>query len=201
MADKPTIAFVETSLTDGSFEADLAKEIMGIVGDRAEAITIDYEDLPLAGEDPEYPLPEAALAVRDKLGNADAVWVVVSEYKKEIPDSLRNLFDWLSLPSTKDEEGKNVLDQKPVAISGVGGFEELHCATCSTGCRCRPRRMKKARTSSTRSRSRFPVSAVSRSCTRASWSAICWRTPACASSRSRSVCPCRTRPSRPATGR
>lgn len=99
---------------------------MGIVGDRAEAITIDYEDLPLAGEDPEYPLPEAALAVRDKLGNADAVWVVVSEYKKEIPDSLRNLFDWLSLPSTKDEEGKNVLDQKPVAISGVGGFEELH---------------------------------------------------------------------------
>lgn len=91
MADKPTIAFVETSLTDGSFEADLAKEIMGIVGDRAEAITIDYEDLPLAGEDPEYPLPEAALAVRDKLGNADAVWVVVSEYKKEIPDSLRNL--------------------------------------------------------------------------------------------------------------
>lgn len=25
MADKPTIAFVETSLTDGSFEADLAK--------------------------------------------------------------------------------------------------------------------------------------------------------------------------------
>ena len=96
------------------------------MGDRAEAITIDYEDLPLAGEDPEYPLPEAALAVRDKLGNADAVWVVVSEYKKEIPDSLRNLFDWLSLPSTKDEEGKNVLDQKPVAISGVGGFEELH---------------------------------------------------------------------------
>lgn len=126
MADKPTIAFVETSLTDGSFEADLAKEIMNIVGDRAEAITIDYEDLPLAGEAPEYPLPEAALAVRDKLGNADAVWVVVSEYKKEIPDSLRNLFDWLSLPSTKDEEGKNVLDQKPVAISGVGGFEELH---------------------------------------------------------------------------
>ena len=99
MADKPTIAFVETSLTDGSFEADLAKEIMDIVGDRAEAITIDYEDLPLAGEAPEYPLPEAALAVRDKLGNADAVWVVVSEYKKEIPDSLRNLFDWLSLPS------------------------------------------------------------------------------------------------------
>ena len=109
MADKPTIAFVETSLTDGSFEADLAKEIMNIVGDRAEAITIGYEDLPLAGEAPEYPLPEAALAVRDKLGNADAVWVVVSEYKKEIPDSLRNLFDWLSLPSTKDEEGKNVL--------------------------------------------------------------------------------------------
>lgn len=162
MADKPTIAFVETSLTDGSFEADLAKEIMNIVGDRAEAITIDYEDLPLAGEAPEYPLPEAALAVRDKLGNADAVWVVVSEYKKEIPDSLRNLFDWLSLPSTKDEEGKN---------------------------------------SSTRSRSRFPVSAVSRSCTRASWSAICWRTPACASSRSKSACPCRTRLFRPATGR
>lgn len=116
MADKPTIAFVETSLTDGSFEADLAKEIMDIVGDRAEAITIDYEDLPLAGEAPEYPLPEAALAVRDKLGNADAVWVVVSEYKKEIPDSLRNLFDWLSLPSTKDEEGKNVLDLSLIHI-------------------------------------------------------------------------------------
>ena len=105
MADKPTIAFVETSLTDGSCEADLAKEIMNIVGDRAEAITIGYEDLPLAGEAPEYPLPEAALAVRDKLGNADAVWVVVSEYKKEIPDSLRNPFDWLSLPLLKDEEG------------------------------------------------------------------------------------------------
>ena len=39
---------------------------------------------------------------------------------------LREGEEYFVQDNVKDEEGKNVLDQKPVAISGVGGFEELH---------------------------------------------------------------------------
>ena len=38
---KPNIAFIETSLDDGSFEAKLAKTAMKAIGDRAEVIPID----------------------------------------------------------------------------------------------------------------------------------------------------------------
>lgn len=123
---KPNIAFVESSVTDGSFEAKLAKTAMDAIGDQAEIITVDYEDLPLLNEHNEFPAPEAALAIRDKFRNADAVWVFISEYHKSIPPEVHNLFEWLSRPETKDDTtGKTVLWQKPVAITGVGGFKGM----------------------------------------------------------------------------
>ncbi|KFI63870.1 NADPH-dependent FMN reductase [Bifidobacterium cuniculi] len=122
---KPNIAFVETSLTDGSFEADLAKEAIKAIGDRAEVITVDYEDLPLLNEKSKLAAPDAALAIRDKFRNADAVWVFISQYQKSIPPMVHNLFDWLSTPMANDSQTTSVLDQKPVAITGVGGFNGM----------------------------------------------------------------------------
>lgn len=122
---KPNIAFVESSLTDGSFEADLAKEAIKAIGDRAEVITVDYEDLPLLNEKSKLAAPDAALAIRDKFRNADAVWVFISQYQKSIPPMVHNLFDWLSTPMANDSQTTSVLDQKPVAITGVGGFNGM----------------------------------------------------------------------------
>ena len=123
---KPNIAFIETSLDDGSFEAKLAKTAMKAIGDRAEVIPIDYADLPMLDEGTDEPDPAAALAIRDKLDAADGVWVFISEYHKTIPDVVRNLFQWMSMPTTKNPEtGENVLHNLPACITGVGGFKGM----------------------------------------------------------------------------
>ena len=110
---KPNIAFIETSLDDGSFEAKLAKTAMKAIGDRAEIIPIDYADLPMLNESTDEPDPAAALAIRDKLDAADGVWVFISEYHKTIPDT------------KNPETGENVLHNLPACITGVGGFKGM----------------------------------------------------------------------------
>lgn len=126
MATVPNIAFVESSLSGNSFESQLAREAISVLGDRAEVISVDYRDLPLMSEGKEMPAPEAALAIRDKFRNADAVWVFVSEYHKTIPAEVKNLFEWLTSPAVNEEEAdKTVLAQKPVCITGVGGFKGM----------------------------------------------------------------------------
>ena len=123
---KPNIAFIETSLDDGSFEAKLANTAIKAIGDRAEVIPIDYADLPMLNAGTDEPDPAAALAIRDKLDAADGVWVFVSEYHKTIPDSVRNLFQWVSMPDTKNPEtGENVLHNMPACITGVGGSKGM----------------------------------------------------------------------------
>ncbi|KFI69492.1 NADPH-dependent FMN reductase [Bifidobacterium magnum] len=117
---RPNIAFVESSLSGNSFEADLARKAIETLGDRADITEVDYKDLPLLNEKEEFPDPDAALAILDKFKNADAVWVFVSEYKHNIPVAVKNLFDWLT---TGDRQ--QAIDQKPVAITGVGGFKGI----------------------------------------------------------------------------
>ncbi|EFA23019.1 NADPH-dependent FMN reductase [Bifidobacterium gallicum] len=116
----PNIAFVESSLDGDSFESKLARKAIEALGDRAEIIEVDYKDLPLLNEDENFPDPDAALAILDKFKNADAVWVFISEYKHNIPVAVKNLFDWLTT-GTRQE----AINQKPVAITGVGGFKGI----------------------------------------------------------------------------
>lgn len=124
---RPKIAFVESSLKGDSFEAKLAREAVEVLGDRADVIEVDYSDLPLVNEKEDFPDPDAALAIRDKFREADAVWVFTSEYHHSIPVAVKNLFDWLTTKAEDiaDANGRTILAQKPVAITGVGGFKGM----------------------------------------------------------------------------
>ncbi|RSX55601.1 NADH-ubiquinone oxidoreductase [Bifidobacterium dolichotidis] len=116
----PKIAFVESSLDGNSFEAQLAREAIQTLGDRADIIEVDYKDLPLLNADENFPDPDAALAIRDKFAEADAVWCFISEYKHNIPVAVKNLFDWLTTGNRQE-----AINGKPVAITSVGGFKGM----------------------------------------------------------------------------
>lgn len=123
---RPNIAFVESSLDGGSFEAQIAREAIAALGDRADVTVVDHRDLPLLNDSNAFPVPEAALAIRDKFQNADAVWVFTTEYHRSLPVSVKNLFDWLTSPkAAEDKSERTVLANKPVAITGVGGFKGM----------------------------------------------------------------------------
>ncbi|NEG70441.1 NADPH-dependent FMN reductase [Bifidobacterium choloepi] len=123
---RPNIAFVESSLADGSFEGKIAREAIAALGDRVDVTVVDYRDLPLLSDDNAFPAPDAALAIRDKFQNADAVWVFTTEYHHSLPVAVKNLFDWLTSPkAAEDKSDRTVLENKPVAITGVGGFKGM----------------------------------------------------------------------------
>lgn len=80
-----------------------------------------YEGLgkvPLFNEDLERTRPENLAgvdALRSAVAAADGLLIATPEYNHSLPGVLKNALDWLSLDSPQGE----VLDQKPVAITGA----------------------------------------------------------------------------------
>lgn len=123
---RPKIAFVESSLKDGSFEGKMAREAIAALGDRVDVIEVDYSDLPMINIDEPFPAPEAALAIRDKFAEADGVWVFTTKNHEAMPVAVANLFNWLTMPEDQTvKDGRTVLFHKPVAITGIGGFGSM----------------------------------------------------------------------------
>jgi chromate reductase len=75
---------------------------------------------PYDEEDDVQPAPMAVAALRNAIGEADAVLFATPEYNSSIPGSLKNALDWVSRPVAT-----NPLRNKPVAVVGAsaGAFE------------------------------------------------------------------------------
>ena len=83
---------------------------------------LDYSDVPLMNQDIEFPAPEAVKRVREKVAEADALWIFSPEYNYSYPGHLKNLIDWLSRPLVAgDRQTPLAINGKKVALSGVGG--------------------------------------------------------------------------------
>ena len=115
--EQKRIAAIVGSLRKNSYNRQLAFAAKEIVGDRAIFEIIDFSDVPLFNADIEYPAPEAVRRVREQVKAADGVWFFTPEYNHSYPGLLKNLVDWLSRPVSKEE--RQVLSQKPIAISGA----------------------------------------------------------------------------------
>ena len=115
--EQKRIAAIVGSLRKNSFNRQLALAAKEVVGDRAIFDIIDISDIPLFNADIEYPAPEAVRRVREQIKAADGVWIFTPEYNHSYPGLLKNLVDWLSRPVSKEE--RQVLSQKPIAISGA----------------------------------------------------------------------------------
>jgi chromate reductase len=114
---KPKLTAIVGSLRKDSFNRQLAYAAKEIVGSRADFELLDYNGVPFMNQDIEFPAPEAVRRVRDAVKTSDGIWFFTPEYNHFFPGVLKNLLDWLSRPSSKDEA--QVLYGKAAAISGI----------------------------------------------------------------------------------
>ena len=116
------ILFIIGSLRKESFNKKLAKEVEEMLDGRATVEYLDYSDVPLMNQDIEFPAPEAVKRVREKVAEADALWIFTPEYNYSYPGHLKNLIDWLSRPLVAgDRQTLLAINSKKVALSGAGG--------------------------------------------------------------------------------
>ena len=116
------ILFIIGSLRKESFNKKLAKEVEEMLSRHATVEYLDYSDVPLMNQDIEFPAPEAVKRVREKVSEADAVWIFTPEYNYSYPGHLKNLIDWLSRPLVAgDRQTPLAINGKKVALSGAGG--------------------------------------------------------------------------------
>lgn len=81
--------------------------------------TFDLIDIPLFNQDVEaVGIPDAVMAFREAMHNADALLIATPEYNWSIPGVLKNALDWMS---RKGPDPQAPLDGKTVAIMGAGG--------------------------------------------------------------------------------
>ena len=117
-----TILFIIGSLREGSFNRKLAEEAERMLDGRATVEYLDYSDVPMMNQDFEFPAPEAVRKVREKVAEADALWIFSPEYNYSYPGHLKNLIDWLSRPLVAgDRQTPLAINGKKVALSGAGG--------------------------------------------------------------------------------
>ena len=117
-----TILFIIGSLRKDSFNRQLATEVQKMLAGRATVQYLDYSDVPLMNQDIEFPAPEAVKCVRQKVEEADALWIFSPEYNYSYPGHLKNLIDWLSRPLVPgDRKTPLAINGKKVALSGAGG--------------------------------------------------------------------------------
>ncbi len=116
------ILFIIGSLRKESFNKRLAEEVERMLGGRAIVGYLDYSDVPLMNQDIEFPAPEAVRVVRERVAEADALWIFSPEYNYSYPGHLKNLIDWLSRPLVAgDRQTPLAINGKKVALSGAGG--------------------------------------------------------------------------------
>ena len=116
------ILFIIGSLRKESFNKKLAEEVEQMLAGRATVENLDYSDVPLMNQDIEFPAPEAVKRVREKVAEADALWIFSPEYNYSYAGHLKNLIDWLSRPLVAgDRQTPLAINDKKVALSGAGG--------------------------------------------------------------------------------
>lgn len=124
------ILFIIGSLRKESFNKKLAEEVEQMLAEHAMVEYLDYSDVPLMNQDIEFPAPEAVKRVRERVAEADALWIFSPEYNYSYPGHLKNLIDWLSRPLVAgDRQTPLAINGKKVALSGAGG------ASATTKCR------------------------------------------------------------------
>lgn len=124
------VLFVIGSLRKESFNRQLAGMAERMIADHAEVEYLDYSDLPYMNQDIEFPVPDVVERVRNKVKEADALWIFSPEYNSSYPGHLKNLIDWLSrTPVQNDRTTPPVIKGKKITVSGAGG------SRATSGCR------------------------------------------------------------------
>lgn len=114
------ILFVIGSLREESFNKKLAKEVEKLLEGKALVSYLDYSKLPYMNQDLESPVSNEVSLVRDKVNEADLLWIFSPVYNASIPGVVKNLLDWLSRGVLVNKIETAVIREKKVTVSSMG---------------------------------------------------------------------------------
>ncbi len=126
MTAPKNVAVFVGSLRTGSYSRRLALALAKIAPPALTLEIVEIGDLPLYNQDLDANPPAAWVALKERIGKADAVLFVTPEYNRSVPGVLKNAIDAGSRPY-----GHNAWDGKPGAVisispGAIGGFGANH---------------------------------------------------------------------------
>jgi len=106
------------SLRRGSFNKTLINHAIRLAPTHIKIEYFDLSPIPLFNEDVrvEQGEPEPVKVFKEKIRNADALLIGVTEYNYSLSGVLKNAIDWASRPAETSP-----LNEKPFAMMSVGG--------------------------------------------------------------------------------
>src|SRR5436309_698848 len=116
MSSKIHILGFAGSLRKHSTNRAALKVAQGLLPDAAEMEIITLDDLPLFNQDYENDEPPVVRIFKEKIRQADALFIVTPEYNYSTSGVLKNAIDWASWPIARSP-----FKGKPIALMGVGG--------------------------------------------------------------------------------
>ncbi|MFG2976525.1 NADPH-dependent FMN reductase [Streptomyces sp. NPDC048331] len=133
------------SSRSGSVNVRLGSLVAGLVtlaGATAEAVTLgDFPMPPYDGDaEAEEGLPEGALALRERIGAAQALIIASPEYNASVPGVLKNAIDWVSRYRPQPFKDKQTLlvSASPSMVGGNRGLWALRVPLEHLGARVYP---------------------------------------------------------------
>ncbi len=114
------ILAIPGSLRAASYSAAVARAACAL---EVEGVSTEYfdavRDLPIYDQDLDRdPLPAAATRLRQRIAQADGLFIVTPEYNYNIPGGLKNAIDWASRPFA----AHCLLDKKVAVVGCAPGF-------------------------------------------------------------------------------
>lgn len=114
---------ISGSLRAGSFNTALLHAAQSLAGPDVQFDAVTLHGIPLYDGDAEQRdgLPDAVVALKDRIVASDGVLLCTPEYNNGIPGVFKNAIDWLSRPA---EDIPRVFGDRPFAVIGAspGGF-------------------------------------------------------------------------------
>lgn len=126
MADTPfKILGIPGSLRRYSYNRGLINAALQVAPDDVEVEMFLLHDIPFMNEDVEAKGdPEAVVALKSAIINADALLIATPQYNGSIPACLKNAIDWASR-RPKEEPRRSAIEGKPVAVVGTTAGRSL----------------------------------------------------------------------------
>jgi NAD(P)H-dependent FMN reductase len=119
----PSLLGLSGSLRAGSFNTALLRAAAELMPEGSSLEVSTLHGIPLYDADAEIKegLPNAVLALKERIVASDALVLATPEYNNGIPGVLKNGIDWLSRPPS---DIARVFGQRPIALLGAspGGF-------------------------------------------------------------------------------